>query len=120
MFCSRVLHRTVTSLCFYMGRTQSVDNISGIVWQKVAKIISINVVCDKQQKFEGGDWGGSIFYVTQRTAMKIPFLYSFSGNCAASVSISTFMCLSVSDLFIPRIGPHISCIRIGQIDGGNI
>jgi hypothetical protein len=42
------------------------------------------------------------------TAMKIPFMNSFSGNCAASVLIFTFM-RAVSDLYIHRIGPHISC-----------
>jgi hypothetical protein len=31
-------------------------------------------------------------------------MYLFSGNCAASVHIH----VSVSDLYIPRIGPHIS------------
>ncbi len=40
-----------------------------------------------------------------------PFMYSVSGNYAASVPISTFM--FVSDLYIPRIRPHISCSKIG-------
>ncbi len=31
---------------------------------------------------------------------RIPFMYSFTGNCAASVP------MSVSDLYIPRISPH--------------
>ncbi len=39
-------------------------------------------------------------------------MYSYSGNCAASVPISTFMCTSVSDLYIPRIG--LFCSRIGR------
>ncbi len=43
------------------------------------------------------------------TATAIPFMYSFSGNCAASAPISTFMCLWV--IYIPRIGPHISSSR---------
>ncbi len=40
------------------------------------------------------------------TATKISFMYSFSGNCAASVS--------VSDLYNPGIGPHISCSKIAR------
>ncbi len=40
------------------------------------------------------------------TATKITFMYSFSWNCAASVQISTII-WSVSDLYIPRICPHI-------------
>jgi hypothetical protein len=41
---------------------------------------------------------------------KIPFMYSFSGNFAASVPISNFNI----HIYIPRIVPHISCSRIGR------
>ncbi len=41
-------------------------------------------------------------------------MYSFSGNCAASVPISTIH-VSASDLYIPRIGPHISLQQNRQI-----
>jgi hypothetical protein len=44
---------------------------------------------------------------------KSQFIYYFSGNCAASVSISTFMCLWAIYAF-PRIGLHMSCSRIGR------
>jgi hypothetical protein len=41
------------------------------------------------------------------------YLYFFSGNCVASAPISTVY-VSVSDLYIPRIGPHISSSRKGR------
>ena len=52
--------------------------------------------------------------LTECTATKIPLMYSFSGNSAASAPISTFMCLHVSDLYSPRTGLHISSSRIGR------
>jgi hypothetical protein len=47
------------------------------------------------------------------TATKISFMYSFSGNSAA-FSPNFHIHMSVSDLYIPMIGPHISCSRIGR------
>ncbi len=47
------------------------------------------------------------------TATKMPFIYSFSRNCAASVPISHIH-ISASDLYIPRISPHISWRRIDR------
>jgi hypothetical protein len=54
------------------------------------------------------------------TATKIPFMYSFSGNCARPQSQYFHIHLSVSDLYIciPRIGPHIFLQQKRQIDGG--
>jgi hypothetical protein len=53
-----------------------------------------------------------------RTATKIPFIYSQKRNFAASVLIHILV--SVSDLYIPRIGPHIFLQQNRQTDGGNI
>ncbi len=48
------------------------------------------------------------------TATKIPFMYSFSRNCAASVQISTFMCRWAIYVYNSRISPYISCSRIAS------
>jgi hypothetical protein len=48
------------------------------------------------------------------TATKSSFMYSCSENCAASSSPNFLIHVSVSDLYIPRTVPHISCSRISR------
>jgi hypothetical protein len=47
------------------------------------------------------------------TARKIPFIYSFSGNCAAAVRKSTFECLWAIYIF-PGLVYIFPCSRIGR------
>ncbi len=54
------------------------------------------------------------------TATKIPFLYSFSGGIVRRLSPNFHIHVSVSDLYIPRIGQHIFLQQNRQIDRGNI
>ncbi len=53
------------------------------------------------------------------TARKILFIYSFSGELH-SLSHNFHIHVSVSDLYIPRIGPHISLEQNRQTNPGNI
>ncbi len=53
------------------------------------------------------------------TAKKLLFMYSQKRNCAASVP-NFQIHVSVSDLYIPRIGPHISLEQNRQTNPGNL
>jgi hypothetical protein len=54
-----------------------------------------------------------IFGTLWHTAKEIPFMYYFSGNCAASVPISTFICLWAVYIF-PGLVHIFPCSRIGR------
>ncbi len=55
------------------------------------------------------------------TATKIPCMYSQKRNCAVSVQFPLLhFYVSVSDLYVPRIGPHIFLLQNRQTDRENI
>jgi hypothetical protein len=73
----------------------------------------------RSPRFESGIvWPAGL---TRHTARKIPFMYSFAGNCAMrSLSAGFYIPVSVSDLYIPMIGPSIFLQKNRLIDRGNI
>jgi hypothetical protein len=59
-------------------------------------------------------WWSIYVFPLSHTATKIPFMYSLTGNCAALVPIPHSRVCEQYMYIFPRIGPHISCSRIGR------
>ncbi len=78
----------------------------------ISQLVSFSTAAAVLLKLQGTLYTKSIYVFI--TLQKNPFMYSFS-NFAASDPISSFhIHVSVSDFYIPRIGPHISWCRIGR------